>query len=81
MSAYDALPPEARRWLAAAALPWSAQSVARLWRRALLETKGDMDAAARRLSAAEQRLLARDATKVWGADHPSVRVEHASAPV
>lgn len=67
MAAFDRLPPGLRRWLAAAALPWSAQSALRLWRRALAET-GCETAARRRLDAAEARLLAREAEAVWG--HP-----------
>jgi hypothetical protein len=34
MAAYDALPADLRRWLAAARLPWSAQSALRLWNKA-----------------------------------------------
>jgi hypothetical protein len=66
MAAYDALPPDARRWLIQAALPWSARSVARLWGRALRDAKGDRVAAMARLHAAERRLLERDAPRVWG---------------
>lgn len=66
MHAYDALPYEVRRWLASACLPWSPQSVARLWRRALREADGDKHRATERLNAAEQRLLERDAPKIWG---------------
>ncbi|WP_276617454.1 DUF6525 family protein [Qingshengfaniella alkalisoli] len=33
MASFDGLPPELRRWLAQAALPWSAHSARRLWRR------------------------------------------------
>lgn len=66
MAAYDALPPDARRWLMQAALPCSARSVARLWGRALRDAKGDRAAAMARLDAAERRLLERDAPRVWG---------------
>ena len=66
MQAYDALPHDVRRWLAAAALPWSPQSVARLWRRALRDANGCKHRATARLDAAEQRLLERDAPKIWG---------------
>ncbi|MBO6922217.1 MAG: hypothetical protein JJ859_08380 [Roseicyclus sp.] len=34
MRTYDALPPELRRWIAQAALPWSPRSCARLWKKA-----------------------------------------------
>lgn len=66
MQAYDALPHDVRRWLATAALPWSPQSVARLWQRALRDANGCKHRATARLDAAEQRLLQRDAPKVWG---------------
>ena len=69
MARFDGLPPELRRWLAGAALPWSADSALRLWRRALRET-GCPRAALARLAAAEARMLAREARAVWGAGHP-----------
>ena len=73
MRAYDALPVEARQWLAQAALPWSAQSVLRLWAKALREAGGNSVRAVARLDAAQQRLLDRDARKIWGATAPSDR--------
>ncbi|SIR14356.1 hypothetical protein SAMN05421641_12714 [Paracoccus thiocyanatus] len=60
MARYDRLPPDLRRWLAQAALPWSAAPALRLWRRALRETGGDALAARARMDAAEARTLARD---------------------
>ncbi len=74
MRAFDALPTDLRRWLTQASLPWSARSVDRLWRRALREAKGDESAAVARLEAAQQRLLARDARKVWGANYPVAKL-------
>lgn len=71
MRAHDRLPPDLRRWIAEAALPWSAASVLRLWRKALAEAGGDPQAACARLDAAQARLLARDAPRVWGAAHPA----------
>lgn len=71
MAAYDRLPPELRRWLAQAALPWSPQSVARLWSRALREAGGDRHQAQARLDRAEAQRLAQDAARVWGATHPA----------
>lgn len=60
MRDYDALPPDLRRWLAEAALPWSPVSAARIWHRA--RAKGaDTAAILDRLSAAEARLLEREA--------------------
>lgn len=69
MAAYDRLPRDLRLWLAEAALPWSAASVLRLWQRALRET-GCITKARARLSTAEARTLAREATKVWGKCYP-----------
>lgn len=70
MQAYDALPLEARRWLAGAKLPWSARSVARLWARAWREAGGDLAAVRARLDAAQARKLANDAAQVWGRHYP-----------
>ena len=71
MQAYDALPAEARLWLATAKLPWSARSVARLWARAWHDAGGDLIAVRARLDAAQARKLARDAVRVWGACYPT----------
>ncbi len=71
MQAYDRLPPELRHWLAGAALPWSARSVLRLWQRLARECAGDAGAMRRRMDLAEQRMLAKDAPRIWGAAHPS----------
>lgn len=59
MAAHDRLPPPARAWVAQAVLPWSATSVARIWRKALAETGCEAEALAR-LSAAERATLARE---------------------
>lgn len=66
MRAFDALPPALRRWLHQAALPWSADSALRIWRAAPSEVD-----ALHRLSAIEARLIAQDAGRIWGADHPA----------
>ncbi|MFN3992942.1 MAG: DUF6525 family protein [Tabrizicola flagellatus] len=70
MAAYDRLPAELRRWLAQAALPWSAASALRLWHRALRET-GCPRQALVRLTRAEARSLARDRVTVWGPAYPT----------
>lgn len=70
MRAFDRLPPDLRRWLAEARLPWSARSVRALWCRALAEAKGDADLARARLDAAEARCLSRDSARVWGRAYP-----------
>lgn len=70
MSGYDRLPPELRGWLRDAALPWSATSALRLWRRAMTE-RGCPHHAHACLCAAEARMLAKDAPAIWGNDYPS----------
>lgn len=70
MDAHDRLPPALRDWASAAALPWSAASLLRLWQRALRETGCEALARAR-LDAAEARLIARDAARIWGPGHPA----------
>ena len=71
MEAFDRLPPDLRAWLHGAALPWSAASARRQWLRALAAARGDSAAACAVLSRIEARLLARDAARVWGRDHPA----------
>lgn len=70
MERYDRLPPELRRWLAGAALPWSPCSVQRLWARLARDCGGDSVAIRARMDQAEARLLARDARKIWGPAYP-----------
>lgn len=60
MAAYDRLPPTLRRWLAQAALPWSARSAARAFAAALRDTGGDEGAALARLDRIEAAMLSRD---------------------
>ncbi len=59
MSAYDALPPDLRRWMRDAKLPWSPQSCLRIWNKALSQGQDPVDAL-RRLDLAEQTMLSRD---------------------
>lgn len=74
MAAYDRLPPELRYWLAHAALPWSAQSVLRLWRKTLRACDGDTAEARRQLSRIENRRLSQDARRIWGDAHPAATI-------
>lgn len=74
MDRYDRLPPELRQWLAHAALPWSPHSVLKLWNRLCRECGSDPVSIRRRLDQAEQRMLAKDAVKVWGANYPGARL-------
>ncbi|WOI58451.1 DUF6525 family protein [Palleronia sp. LCG004] len=66
MGEYDRLPPELRAWLAEAALPWSARSALRVWRRALGASRGDAMAARARLARIERARLEREAVPIWG---------------
>ncbi len=59
MAEFDRLPAALRRWLAAAALPWSPRSARRAYLRALDETRTPQAALAR-LDAIEAARLARD---------------------
>jgi hypothetical protein len=70
MQAYDRLPVELRVWLAGAALPWSAHSALKLWRRLCRECGSDAGARLRGLDRVEARMLARDAPRIWGASYP-----------
>lgn len=72
MDCYDRLPPDLRLWLSGAKLPWSSCSALKLWNRLAGECAGDPDAIRRRLDRAEARMLARDASRIWGASYPVV---------
>ncbi len=74
MRRFDRLPPELRRWLHDAALPWSAASAQKLWTRALRRAGGDAAAAQELLDRAQARALARDARDIWGPGHPAARI-------
>ena len=69
MTEFDRLPAELRRWLSSAILPWRPRSVQEAYRKALRRV-GDADLAIAELSRVERRLIAKDARKVWGDDHP-----------
>ncbi|WP_138471288.1 DUF6525 family protein [Poseidonocella sp. HB161398] len=60
MRDYDALPAELRRWMAAAALPWSPASCRRIWAGATSRGESIAEILAR-LDRAESRALAREA--------------------
>ncbi len=69
MTEFDRLPSELRQWLSSAVLPWRPRSVKQTYQKALSRV-GDADLALAELSRVEQKLIARDARKVWGNDHP-----------
>lgn len=77
MQRHDALPAPLRHWAITAALPWSAQSLRRLYTRALRETGCPVTALAR-LSQAEAATLRREAAQVWGPDHPAASANRAA---
>jgi hypothetical protein len=79
MLAYDLLPPDLRRWLAEAVLPWSAASVRRAWRKAMTSAQGDRQAARAALNSLERRRLEKDVARIWGASHPFL-IAHHKAP-
>lgn len=70
MQDFDRLPPDLRRWLSAANLPWSAKSAERAYTKALQRCR-DREAALRELDALQERLVAKDAAQVWGTEHPA----------
>ncbi|MDX5384023.1 MAG: DUF6525 family protein [Rhodobacterales bacterium] len=73
MAEFDRLPPELRRWLAQAALPWSPRSALRAWQRALAQSRAPQDALAR-LDALQAARLARDRL------HRAIGVEKPAQP-
>ena len=72
MRDYDKLPAELREWVATANLPWRAQSVQRAYEKALART-GNRRTALRELDALQARLVAKDALRIWGAEHPDAQ--------
>ena len=62
MQAYDALPPELRRWLSTACLPWSPASALKIWNRA--GGPANPHDALSRLDAIERSMLQKDAA-IW----------------
>ena len=59
MSEFDGLPPELRRWLANAILPWSARSVKKAYRKAKSDL-GNTASALNKLNQIEAKLIAKD---------------------
>jgi len=59
MAAYDRLPPDLRKWLADASLPWSPKSAQRIWVKSLAKGMSHEEALAA-LARAEAATLSRD---------------------
>ena len=69
MLEFDRLPRELRVWIASADLPWRPRSVRKAFDRAISQT-GNNANALEELSRLQRRLISKDATKVWGKEHP-----------
>ncbi|MEM0946179.1 MAG: DUF6525 family protein [Pseudomonadota bacterium] len=69
MRDYDRLPGDLRNWLASAVLPWRPRSVRRAFDKAYARTQ-NRERAIEELDRMQDRLLAKDAQKVWGQDYP-----------
>jgi len=70
MNDFDALPPELRKWVSEAMLPWSAHSVRKSFRKAIAKT-GDPQRALEELDALQTTLIAKDSRRIWGAEYPA----------
>ncbi|MEM7546477.1 MAG: DUF6525 family protein [Pseudomonadota bacterium] len=73
MREYDRLPTELRHWLASASLPWRPRSVRRAFDQALSRTQDEAEAL-RELDRLQEHLIAKDASAIWGRDHPKAAV-------
>ena len=69
MLEFDRLLRELRVWIAGADLQWRAKSVRKGFDKALSQT-GSHEKAFEELSRSQRRLISKDATKVWGKEHP-----------
>lgn len=74
MREFDRLPRELRIWIATADLPWRPGSVRRSFERAMSKT-GNQKSALEELDRLQERLVAKDAQKVWGRNHPNASEE------
>ncbi|MEM1301341.1 MAG: DUF6525 family protein [Pseudomonadota bacterium] len=76
LAEFDRLPPELRRWVSEACLPWRPRSVETAYQKALART-GNAKTALAELDRIEERLVAKDACKVWHGLHPAAEMETA----
>jgi len=63
MNDFDALPPELRKWVSEAILPWSAHSVQKSFRKAIAKT-GDPQLALEELDRIQSQLIERDKSRL-----------------
>ena len=70
MHDFDTLPTELRLWVAKAALPWRAKSVQAAYQKAMKRT-GCHICAMDELDRIQANLIAKDASRVWGSEHPA----------
>ncbi|MEL6574899.1 MAG: DUF6525 family protein [Pseudomonadota bacterium] len=77
MREFDRLPAPLRSWLAGAMLPWRPRSVRQAFDRAMAQT-ADEARALELLDRLQDRLVAQDARRVWGSDHPGAAVDRPS---
>ncbi|MEM6944007.1 MAG: DUF6525 family protein, partial [Pseudomonadota bacterium] len=69
MREFDRLPAALRAWLASAVLPWRPRSVRQAYARAMARTR-DETRALQELDRLQERLISRDAERIWGVEHP-----------
>lgn len=69
MQDFDRLPAVLRAWLASAVLPWRPRSVQRAFDKAIARTR-DESSALRELDRLQERLVEKDAFRVWGDAYP-----------
>ena len=72
MRDFDRLPVELRHWVAGAMLPWRAATVRAAYEKAM-ERTGDPERALEELDALQARLVAKDASRIWGDAYPGRR--------
>ena len=73
MRDFDSLPEDLRKWVATAKLPWRARSVQSAYKNALQRTRNPV-MALQELDALQDRLIQKDATRVWGNSYPDLHV-------
>ena len=70
MLEFDRLPRELRVWIASADLPWRPRSVQKAFDRVMSQS-GNNANALEELSRLQRWLISKDATNVWGREHPN----------